>query len=193
MSDTTSTPLPRQFYITLPEVKLQSDGESSKPYSALNISIGPAPGHPTRNKRMHPHENMRINYQNEVHKSLMEMWSSTVSYLFRCARYAADPVLRFRKDGYPGASPEEVDKYLEDEAEQFHDGEPEGSGWRYVSVTRNLLLGFDLEAAMWTNRDIKVLETSKIKNHGGLLLVTASKWQLRTERLQLACQERNVS
>lgn len=191
MSDTSTTPLPRQYYVPIPGVKPQSGGELSKPLSALNISIGPAPGHPTCNKRMHPHENTRINYSNEIHKSLMEMWSSTVSYLFRCVRYAANPTLRFREDGWPGVPREQVEEYLEDEGRRFYDGTPEGSGWRFVSL-RNPVLGFDVEASMWTDRDVNTLEMSDIKNHGGIVLVTASKWQMRTERIHSLCRERTV-
>lgn len=203
MSDTSITPRPHQFFYRIPGLTWENGKEMSKHISALNISIGPDSCYPARNKRMHPHQNVRIDFPNEIHAELLGMWEPTLSYLFRCVRFAADPALRFRKDGSPGVSPEEVKEYLEDETQQFYNGPLDsravaaGSGWRYVPLEREVFkkrfLGGDVQASMWTDRNVTELETSEIENHGGVLLVTAAKWELRTARFHSLCRERTVS
>ncbi|KAG9009543.1 hypothetical protein FRB94_011960 [Tulasnella sp. JGI-2019a] len=189
MSDTSVTPLPEQFYLSTGESQAQGGAKSSKPFSALNISIGPAPGDPTRNKRMHPHENMRVNYQNEILGMMMDMWGPTVSYLYRCTRYARDPALKFGPDGRPGVSLEDLENYLRQERSDFHDGTPEGSGWRQRHV-RHKLLSCDMNATMWTDQDVTMLETGAIRHHGGVLMLLASKWHLRPGRIEALGQQR---
>lgn len=190
MYDNSTVPLPRQFHVDT-DINLGDQ----RPYSALNPSISPEHEYQGCNKPMQQATYFRIQFPNQVHAIVMNEWGSTLSYLFRCAKYAANPDLKFSNDGRPGVSDAKVQEFLNSEASQYNNGVDAG-GWRFRSldIPHELLgCGVDIDAHMWTNRELDHLESSSVEHHAGVLVAHVSRTKLTPAEFEALCEDRVVS